>query len=500
MVCKKVYKYRGSILRSLLKRVHHKRQIRKNKFLPVIAYAYQSGDRPDWLGYAYYHLSMYQSAAALPYQGRNWKFWLAYTVSLAACGESKKARRLVNKLLKTPLFGRKQKIALADSLAPFSPVLALAVLDKVPNKPPALYAALLLRLQRHTEAQHVLSLVMHTDWIQHKPELHLLMANASLSIPAEQLCAVNRFMAAYGLDQLRLKNTALPLGAGNLSCYAETAVVDGPLVSILVTAFRSAERIGYALDSLLQQTYRNIEIVVMDDAGDDDTGDIVKAIIQTDARVRYVKLSANVGTFAAKNMGIRLAKGEFITCHDSDDWAHPRKIELQIQPLLLDLNLVYTTSQWVRVQDDGIYYARPVHPLIRLNPASPLFRKKMVLEKMGGWDWVRTGADSEFSERLKLVFGAKASVQIKKPLTFGAHRADSLMTAPETGYDVNGISQARLAYWEAWRAWHIECFTRDATPLINSDGLKPRQFTVPKKLMISTQNLKLCQDYIDSLE
>ena len=250
----------------------------------------------------------------------------------------------------------------------------------------------------------------------------------------------------------------------------------------------------------MQQTYRNIEIIVVDDAGDDDTENIVQSMASQDSRLRYIKLPVNVGTFTAKNMGLKLADGEFITCHDSDDWAHPRKIEYQIQPLLANPSLIYTTSQWVRVEDNGMYYARPVHPLMRLNPASPLFRKKIVLAETGVWDWVRTGADSEFAERLKWVFGAKASIQIKKPLTFGAHRADSLMTAPETGYDSNGVSPARLAYWEAWRAWHIECFTRDATPLINSDGLKPRQFTVPKKLMVSTQNLKLCQDYIDSLE
>ena len=485
---------------SFLKRVQRKRQIKKNKFLLVAAYMRRTGGKSGWPGYVYYRLGMYQSAAAQPYQGRSWKIWLAYTVSLAACGQHKKARRIVLKLIKTPLFGRKQKIALADSLAPFSHSLALSVLEKVNNKPPALHAALLLRLDRKMEAHALLNPVMHTDWIKHKPELSLLMANAASFSPQKQLNYANQFMEAYGLDQLSLKDASLPFCAGNLSCHIESAATDGPLVSILVTAFRSAERIGYALDSLLQQTYRNIEIIVVDDAGDDDTENIVQSMASQDGRLRYIKLPVNVGTFTAKNMGLKLADGEFITCHDSDDWAHPRKIEYQIQPLLANPSLIYTTSQWVRVEDNGMYYARPVHPLMRLNPASPLFRKKIVLAETGVWDWVRTGADSEFAERLKWVFGAKASIQIKKPLTFGAHRADSLMTAPETGYDSNGVSPARLAYWEAWRSWHIACLNSGIAPLIASDGQGSRPFPVPHNLMVRAEQIQICSDYIKALK
>ena len=222
---------------SFLKRVQRKRQIKKNKFLLVAAYMRRTGGKSGWPGYVYYRLGMYQSAAAQPYQGRSWKIWLAYTVSLAACGQHKKARRIVLKLIKTPLFGRKQKIALADSLAPFSPSLALSVLEKVNNKPPALHAALLLRLDRKMEAHALLNPVMHTDWIKHKPELSLLMANAASSSPQKQLNYANQFMEAYGLDQLSLKDASLPFGAGNLSCHIESAATDGPLVSILVTAF-----------------------------------------------------------------------------------------------------------------------------------------------------------------------------------------------------------------------------------------------------------------------
>ena len=484
----------------LFKQLQRRRQIRKNKFLPVIAYARKSSHEAAWLGYPYYRLGMYQSAAAITYKGRNWKNWLAYIVSLAACGQRKKAHRIILKLMKTRLFGRKQKIALADSLAPFAPTSALMVLEQVDKKPPALHAALLFRLNRKAEAQAIVVPALHSHWLKQKPELYLLAANTTDCSPQKQLNYANQFIESYGLEPVCLKEAEKPFAAGNLSCSPAEKITTGPLVSILVTAFRSAGRIGYALDSLLQQTYRNIEIIVINDASDDNTEEIIQAIAANDARVRSIRLPANIGTFAAKNFGLRLSQGEFVTCHDSDDWAHPRKIEYQLQPLLQNPDLIYTTSQWLRVQDNGEYYARPVHPLMRLNPASPLFRKDKVLATMGAWDWVRTGADSEFSERLKQVFGTKTTVQIKKPLTFGAHRPDSLMPAPDTGYDAHGISETRQTYWEAWRTWHIECFIHGKVPVIDSDGLQPRPFAVPEKLMISPKNLQLCQNYISSLK
>lgn len=176
------------------------------------------------------------------------------------------------------------------------------------------------------------------------------------------------------------------------------------------------------------------------------------------------------------------SRGEFVICHDSDDFAHPAKIEEQVRPLLEDEKLVFTTSYWIRLQDDGKYYARAVYPLLRLNPSSPMFRKDLVLEKAGGWDLVRTGADSEFLARLKLVFGTHAMKRIKKPLTFGAHRKDSLMNAVDTGYNQSGMSPSRLAYWEAWNMWHLEETSKGELPFIPCSFEAERRFEAPKSI------------------
>jgi hypothetical protein len=144
------------------------------------------------------------------------------------------------------------------------------------------------------------------------------------------------------------------------------------------------------------------------------------------------------------------------------------------------------------MQDDGIYYARTVHPLMRINPASPLFRREIVLREAGAWDNVRTGADSEFLARLKLIFGRGAIYRVKAPLAFGSHRPNSLMTAAGTGYDQTGMSFTRLAYWEAWAHWHISEVRQGRNPRLSLDLIAERPFGVQASTEVPKADIERC--------
>nr|APW29086.1 capsular polysaccharide biosynthesis protein Cps16A [Actinobacillus pleuropneumoniae] len=258
-----------------------------------------------------------------------------------------------------------------------------------------------------------------------------------------------------------------------------------------MTTFNSEKWIEWSINSLLSQTYSNIEIIIIDDSSTDSTISIIEKLKRKSDKIKLIKLSKNVGTYVAKNIGISLAKGEFITCQDSDDWAHPQKIMLQIYPLLENPNLVVTFSQWFRIYNDGKAYARGVFPLTRLNPSSALFRKDIVIEKIGLWDCVRTGADSEFNARLKLVFGNELCLTIKKPLTIGTHRKDSLMTSSDTGY-INGISLERLNYWESWNLWHISEIEKGRVPYYLLNNKRPFNISDKNKVDYKDIICNLC--------
>jgi hypothetical protein len=460
----------------------------KNRFAQAMA-GFQPGSRlaPALQHHALYRLGMYRSVAKCEPVLSDWRSLFAVIVSSAACGDSVRAELLL-KDDKVRFVLRAQMMALADALLPFCPELADRIMP--PQAAPALWTAALLRVGETDKARVCLESAMADT--SHAPELHLYRNNALRPSAAAQMAGLNAFLQAHDVAPLALRCAQLPPGAMNLQPVEALPPVRGPLVSILMTAFRSVGHIASAIDSLLAQTYQDLEVIVVDDASDDETGRLVEAISARDARVRYVRLPVNVGTYVAKSLGLQLAKGEFVTCHDSDDWAHPQKIALQMAPLLADEAVVFTTSNWVRIQDDGVFYARPVHPLTRFNPASPLFRKHVVLERTGGWDWVRTGADSEFHARLKLVFGKKGMRRITKPLTFGAHRVDSLMTAAATGYNQHGISDTRLDYWEAWGWWHIESLRRGGLPKLPDGRMTSRPFHAPKAIQVPAEDIARC--------
>jgi len=446
----------------------------------------------NWLPQAYYRLGMYATVAALPLPPTNKRYVLPAIVSMAACGQYARVREVIESVHWTQVPAR-QRVALADALAPFMPREALQLLTPVRHKAsPTLYAGLLLRTGRIRRARKVLDNALTAGKVTRYPELHLYRSMADTGSPQQQLIRLNHFLAAYDLPPVWLQRPDEPPNPCNVWTPEMPAAANGPLVSVLMTTFNTGERASAAIQSLLNQTYRNLEIVVVDDASQDGTPDLIATWARKDARVRLLRLPQNGGTFLAKNIGLMSARGDFVTCHDSDDWSHPLKIELQVRPLLQNAALVATTSCWIRMTDAGMYYARPVHPLMRLNPSSPMFRRERVLQRMGPWDCVRTGADSEFFARLRLVFGKRAVKRIVKPLALGAHREGSLMTANATGYAENGTSPQRLAYWEAWATWHLACLRRGELPSLPQDLVawtQNRPFEAPADIAVSAEQV-----------
>ncbi len=476
----------------LLAKIRFYRYFQQDRFAEALALMRASAPRTGWEQWASYRLGLYGTVAQTRWDGRHVRGGVAVAVSLAACGRMEAAAALAWQLAARADLGR-YRVVLADALAPFAPELALGLIEAGPA-PLGLRVGLLLRTGATAEAAQLIEEALAAGQTQQVPELFLLATNALGGSPGLQLERINAFLATSALAPLALLNAALPPNTANLVSAVALPSAHGPLVSVLMTAFDTVDRIAAAIAGLLAQTYRNIEVIVVDDASTDGTESVVRSMAAQDMRVKYFRLPCNVGTYVAKTVGLHHAAGEFVTCHDSDDWSHPLRIERQVKPLLINKDLVATTSQWVRMQDDGIFYARPVHPLMCVNPASPLFRRQEVLEKAGFWNLVRTGADSEFLTRLRLVFGRRAVHRIKQPLAFGAHRPNALMTATSTGYSAAGMSPVRLAYWEAWTHWHVAELRVGRRPVMPAGLLAARPFEVPAKISVAREDIAQCTD------
>ena len=97
-------------------------------------------------------------------------------------------------------------------------------------------------------------------------------------------------------------------------------------LSVIIPIYNGSAFVEECLQSIIKQTYCNIEIIVIDDGSTDNGAEIVQRIAQADMRIRYVYQS-NAGPSAARNHGLRLAKGDYIQFLDADDWFPPQRFE-----------------------------------------------------------------------------------------------------------------------------------------------------------------------------
>ena len=102
------------------------------------------------------------------------------------------------------------------------------------------------------------------------------------------------------------------------------------LVSIIMPSYNTARFIKETVDSVFAQTYKNFELIIVDDCSTDDTDDVVAPYL-SDARVKYIKNEKNSGAAVSRNRALQEAAGKWIAFLDSDDLWHPEKLEKQLK-------------------------------------------------------------------------------------------------------------------------------------------------------------------------
>lgn len=173
---------------------------------------------------------------------------------------------------------------------------------------------------------------------------------------------------------------------------------DSILVSVVIPTYNREKTIQKSIDSVLNQTYRNIELVVIDDGSTDGTETLVKSI--QDERLKYYKISCNKGAGAARNSGVSYTTGDYIAFHDSDDAWTKDKLEKQMEKLLAHpewglvysayaMHLPYDIRHIVPPMDGSLKLEGDIFPdlLIRNTIGAPtVLMKKSIFEEVEGFD------------------------------------------------------------------------------------------------------------------
>jgi glycosyltransferase involved in cell wall biosynthesis len=202
-----------------------------------------------------------------------------------------------------------------------------------------------------------------------------------------------------------------------------------PQVSVIIPAFNRDHCVGAAVDSVLAQTFKDFEIIVVDDGSTDGTAEVLE---KYGSQVHLIR-QENRGVSAARNTGVRAARGSWIAFLDSDDHWHPQKLERQLaalekysakicftrsmnarKELLRDIEFISTT-----LYEPEIFLVQNAADAVCLSPRHPLIQTMMaerkLLEKVGLFDEsFHAAEDAELIFRLSFLSGF---IYIDRPLT-----------------------------------------------------------------------------------
>ena len=189
-----------------------------------------------------------------------------------------------------------------------------------------------------------------------------------------------------------------------------------PLVSVIIPTYKRPDMLGRAINSVLNQTYKNIEIIVVDDNDEDseyrkETEEFMNQYSDIDNLV-YLKHKFNRGGGPARNTGIENSMGEYIAFLDDDDEFLPQKIELQVEAFLnsdIDkLGLVYCGIE-IRDEKNNIIKYQGVnaeinpldhHLIENIAPGPTIFTKKSILKELNGFNDLISGQEYDLTLRI----------------------------------------------------------------------------------------------------
>ena len=185
-----------------------------------------------------------------------------------------------------------------------------------------------------------------------------------------------------------------------------------PYVSVIIPAYNAGTTIAQTISSVLMQSFKDFEIIVVNDGSSDNTASIVEGLSKNDSRVKFISQS-NRGVAVARNCAISAARGEFIAPIDADDLWHSTYLEKQIRNIRKDSDaaLVYSWSRYIDLDGNivwtkhypvlgGRVFARQIYWNIVGNGSAILFKKSAALE-FGGYD-ERVVPTEDFMLQLKI--------------------------------------------------------------------------------------------------
>lgn len=168
-----------------------------------------------------------------------------------------------------------------------------------------------------------------------------------------------------------------------------------PLISVLIPAYNVEDYIEEAVISIINQTYKNLEIIIINDCSTDCTDSICKSLVLLDERIKYFSNEVNSGISVTLNKGLEAAQGEYILRMDSDDISLPNRVEILLEHLIKNPEIDIVGSSTITIDsagnEIGKYFTLENHKdmINTLKYSSPLLHiwlcKKILYKEVGNY-------------------------------------------------------------------------------------------------------------------
>lgn len=227
----------------------------------------------------------------------------------------------------------------------------------------------------------------------------------------------NEYFCIYYYKNTNIRFILNKLKIKNMFDFYNTTIMKSfnELISIIIPTYNRSEKIYYTILSLLNQSYKNIEIIVVDDGSEENIDEVINKF--NDTRIKFIKNKINRGCWHARNTGIQNSNGKYIIFNDSDDISTCNRVEV-LYNYIKNFNLLFIGSQMYRTH---IKVLSEDINTIKENVKSQLNSKNIihntecckkifgiptimydrkVFENVGLYNEMKKGTDSDFLYRL----------------------------------------------------------------------------------------------------
>lgn len=204
------------------------------------------------------------------------------------------------------------------------------------------------------------------------------------------------------------------------------------LVSVIIPVYNAEGYVKFAIDSVLGQTYKNIEIILIDDCSRDNSLEIIKQYEEKHSNIYVEQMQQNGGVAKARNRGMELAKGKYVAFLDSDDVWEAEKLERQIEKLTTmdDACLSYTGIEFIDQNSNHIKYVKVPEKMtysnLLRNTAIATSSVVVNIEKTGKFEMPDRKTGEDYVTWLRLLHSFGNAYGVQEPLMKYRKLANSL--------------------------------------------------------------------------